>query len=292
MSEIEKILLMRDQRGIASKVSKELPLHNLSEIAKKLSSKKGKVLIATGFMINQKQETDGPPGAIFLGRGLHKLGFDVIFLSNHDCREMLKTIVEFNSVFIDFPVFDLNESIPFSNEILHRYTPTCLIAIECLGLGKSGRYHTSRGIDITAVTPKIDTLFNSAKETQIYTVGIGDGGNEIGFGNIETDTLTGICFDPSTVKTSALIVSSVSNWGAYGLIAELSLIKNENLLPRVEEEERVLKHLVKMGAVDGMSGKNTVQVDGLNLEENSRCLTELHRQLEALRRSSTNSVQK
>jgi hypothetical protein len=67
----------------------------------------------------------------------------------------------------------------------------------------------------------------------------------------------------------------VSNWGGYGLVASLSKLKNQNLLPSVEEEQEILKRTVELGAVDGMSGKNELTVDLFTMEENSQTIVEL-----------------
>ena len=109
-------------------------------------------------------------------------------------------------------------------------------------------------------------------------MGIGDGGNEIGMGNfinkiIETPTLVKY---PSITKTTFSIISSVSNWGGYGLVAALSKIVGKNLLISVEEEIELINTLVDLGAVDGFSGESKYKVDGFNLHDNSFALVNLH----------------
>uniref|UniRef100_UPI0026202E58 glutamate cyclase domain-containing protein n=1 Tax=Thermococcus sp. TaxID=35749 RepID=UPI0026202E58 len=63
-------------------------------------------------------------------------------------------------------------------------------------------------------------------------------------------------------ETDELVVSAVSNWGAYGLVAELSLKTEKNLL-KGWEEEFVVRVLVKAGLIDGVSKKREVSVDGI-----------------------------
>ncbi|HJO92413.1 MAG TPA: DUF4392 domain-containing protein [Victivallales bacterium] len=276
MGIIENILVRNDKRGIVSKISNYLPGDYLSKIAEKLLNNKGALIIATGFLINHKQETDGPIGALFLGKSLNYLGYDVVFVSNNECIRILKEIVDFNAKFIDYPICDYNESLNYSNELINNIKPSCMISIECRGAGESGRYLTSKGVDISLDTPCVDTLFQIAYKKNIYTLGIGDGGNEIGFGNIESFLLEEICIEPSRIKTTDLIVSSISNWGAYGLIYELSLIIGKNLLPGVEEEYKAIENLVNAGGIDGMLEKNTPTVDGFTVDKNSNCLIELH----------------
>lgn len=71
---------------------------------------------------------------------------------------------------------------------------------------------------------KIDYEFNS----QIASIGIGDGGNELGMGKIislikSSDIPNGDVI-ACTVPTDHLIVSSVSNWGAYALVAAVVVL--------------------------------------------------------------------
>ncbi|MCP4178562.1 MAG: DUF4392 domain-containing protein [bacterium] len=278
MGVIEDILIKYDSRGIVSKISNELPDNNLRKITEKLLLNKGTIIITTGFLIKQKQETDGPVGALFLGKCLTHLGYNIVFVSNTECSRILQEIADFNADFIDYPICDYKKSLTYSNDIIDRFIPVSIISIECRGAGISGRYLTSKGVDVSTETPCVDTLFQLAYEKNIYTIGIGDGGNEIGFGNVDSSALDEVCIEPSLVKTTDLIVSSISNWGAYGLIYELSLTFGENLLPSVEEENKLIEDLVETGAIDGMSEKTTPTVDGFSVAENSCCLIELHKE--------------
>ena len=72
------------------------------------------------------------------------------------------------------------------------------------------------------------------------------------------------------------MISSVSNWGGYGLAASMSKLSGRNLLPSIEAEQDLVRRTVDLGAVDGMSAKQEYKVDGFTLEENSRALQRLH----------------
>ena len=111
-----------------------------------------------------------------------------------------------------------------------------------LGFSRHGTYLNCRGIDISAHTAKIDYLFTekSACETFFHnyyqsrlnqrnthtfympatlSIGIGDGGNEIGMGNItrvlpNMHTLHPMLpVDPCVTTADHIIVASTSNWG-------------------------------------------------------------------------------
>jgi hypothetical protein len=72
------------------------------------------------------------------------------------------------------------------------------------------------------------------------------------------------------VSTDHLIVSGISNWGAYGLAAGVALLRGQKLEPGLFDPERerdLLRVMVEQGPlVDGLSGKPTVSVDGLSFE--------------------------
>ena len=82
--------------------------------------------------------------------------------------------------------------------------------------------------------------------------------------------------DPAVTKADRLIISSVSNWGGYGLVAALSRFAGRNLLPTIDGETKVIQKSVDMGAVDGTTGERKYYVDGFTTEENGELLARLH----------------
>jgi len=290
---IKQIITQWDQRGVISKIHQVygpetseqlLPSLSLKSIAKILLQDCRTIVIVTGFLVNQRQETDGPPGAIFLGQCLNKLGKRIVYVSNPQCISMLDHSLDFHAELIDFPVVSEEKSIEIAERILTDFRPDCLISIECCGRNAAGQYLNMNKKDISEVTPKIDTLFLSvdskARQSEKtnsssvqLTIGIGDGGNEIGFGLLNHEQLSK---DFSVIPADALILSTVSNWGAYGLIAMLSLLDKKDYLPKPEAEALLIHHLVQLGAVDGFSGKQEAKVDGFELEQSGRILEALH----------------
>jgi hypothetical protein len=81
--------------------------------------------------------------------------------------------------------------------------------------------------------------------------------------------------DPALTPVSKLVIASVSNWGAYGLVTALSQLVRRNLLPSVEWEKEIIKELVARGAVDGVSGERKYAVDGFDIEQNAWALAKL-----------------
>jgi hypothetical protein len=106
---------------------------------------------------------------------------------------------------------------------------------------------------------------------------VGDGGNEIGMGNVaeEVTNVDSLVKKACVTSVTELILSSVSNWGGYGLVASLSKLSGKNLMPTVEEDMDLIKKTVDLGAVDGMSNSQEYKVDGFTLEENAVTITQL-----------------
>jgi hypothetical protein len=133
-----------------------------------------------------------------------------------------------------------------------------------------------RGLDISAYQSPVHKLFEYTlyDEPSITTIGIGDGGNEIGMGKIPWHVIRrnipngGLI--ACRVPTDHLIVAGVSNWGAYGLAAGVSVLRGAKLpheLFDAERERELLRIMVEQGPlVDGVSAKPRVSVDGLPFE--------------------------
>jgi hypothetical protein len=67
-----------------------------------------------------------------------------------------------------------------ADQLLDRARPKALVAIERPGANEHGRYHAAKGFDFSEHCAKVDVLFERAKARGILTIGIGDGGNELG----------------------------------------------------------------------------------------------------------------
>jgi hypothetical protein len=106
------------------------------------------------------------------------------------------------------------------------------------------------------------------------TIGVGDGGNEIGMGKVSWDVIQRNiprgAIIACRVPTDYLIVAGVSNWGAYALSAGVALLRG--VAPPaewfdVEKDRAILAEMVEHGPlVDGVKGHPAVSVDGLEFE--------------------------
>jgi hypothetical protein len=272
---IEDIILDRDRRGI-SKLRPYVPADFCDQAASLVLEHPGTAAIITGFYILDAGavETDGPPGAVVIGNALESLGYNVVYVTDRYAAPLMEGIKGDKAGVIDFPIADPATSENYAKEMLTNLNPSIVISIERCGLTDEGLFRNMRGRDITPFNARTDYMITNHP----YTVGIGDGGNEIGMGNLakEVPTVPSLVQKPCITKVSRLVLASVSNWGGYGLAASLSKLSGKNLLPSIEEDQELIRRTVDMGAVDGMSAKQEYKVDGFTLEENSQTLKQLH----------------
>ena len=279
ISKIEDIVLQDDIRGMTA-LKPHMRENYIERCADLLLEHPGKVFIVTGFyiMLAKATETDGPPGAVAIGNALSKLGNEVAYITDELSLEVVRSIADHEV--IEFPITNHFESAKFANELVQEHSPSALVAIERAGLVGDGTYRNFRGVDFTPYNAKIDHLFDQHP----YSVGIGDGGNEIGMGNLQNVIPTidheFLPKNPCVTTTTELIIASCSNWGGYGLIAALSLKNGVNLLPSVEDAKQMVRKIVAVGAVEGMSGESKEWVDNRDLESDSSCIRDLHGLLE------------
>ena len=277
---IEDIILDRDRRGI-SHLRPYLPADYATQAAQLILDNPGTALIVTGFYILDAgmAETDGPPGAVVIGGALNDLGYNVVHVTDKYASGIMDQTGGDYSRVVEFPITDDDSSRKFAADLLAEMNPSVLIAIERCGLTSEGKYRNMRGRDISDHNARIDHIFDS----NVPSVGIGDGGNEIGMGNLaaEVPLVESLVKLPCVTRTTNLMLASVSNWGGYGLATALSELSGSNLLPSIEEEQALVKKTVDLGAVDGMSAKQEYKVDGFTLAENSQTLQALHDYLSA-----------
>jgi hypothetical protein len=277
--------------------------------------------IVTGFYIPHAVppcgETDGPLGVLFLARALVPLGMRVVLATDAFCVRALEVGLQSCGLERTVPLITLpspgeRESaseVDYWSAFARRAGPlTHLVAVERVGPSHTpaslaghpdaaGRFqqevlpehfdrcHSMRGRDITDFMSPAHRLFEAAarQTPPITTIGIGDGGNEIGMGKLPWDLIRrniprgGLV--ACRVPADHLIVCGVSNWGAYGLAAGVRLLRGRPPEPElfdVERERELLRRMVEQGPlVDGVMGQPSVSVDGLTFERYAEPLRRL-----------------
>lgn len=266
--QIEDIILQHSARGM-DKLRPYLADSFCQNAAQAiLSWPRGAVLLTTGFYVAGYAETDGPAGTVTLALALQKLGFRAVIVTDTLCRGF------FECKDLETVYMRPEDGWSFCRRLLDRYRPVGLISVERCGKNGDGDYANMRGVSIRTHTAPVDRLFELA-HGEIPTVGIGDGGNEIGMGCLQAQIRQELGLNPCHVPVDHLIIATVSNWGAYGLTACLSRQSGLPLLPARGEVETYLRRTVAMGSVDGLSGRAECRVDGFPLHVELDILEEL-----------------
>ena len=249
----EEIILSHSHRGMDI-LKDYLPLRFVRRAARRINElPRGKVLITTGFYVDGHPETDGPAGTFVLASALRQIGFEPVIITDSVCSNLFADTGHAT-------LFCENDFVP--EEILNSVDPVSLISVERCGINTDGVYANMLGADISEHTAPVDRLFKTAMNAGIYTVGIGDGGNEIGMGNLRDVISCKLNISSCIVETSDLIIADVSNWGAYALCAELGILNGKKLLPEYKYIMSFMERMVDSGYIDGVTRQHTATEDG------------------------------
>ena len=171
-----------------------------------------------------------------------------------------------------------------------RYSPAALIFTERLGPNRQGIIHGSTGISGFLPMVDLSPILTEATERKVVSIGIGDAGNEIGFGRIfnavrEIQEPGAVCRCScgdgmaTVAATDVLVVASVSNWGAYAIDACLAhLLGREDLPQSPKMAERVIQACFDGGGYEAVFCTQRYLVDGI-AGETSIGLTQILREM-------------
>jgi len=243
-------------------------------------------------------ETDGPIGAAILARATALgLGARTVILTEPELVDMtaatcraagLNVLAEADLAraprpphprfpychVLPFPIDDA-AAIGEARRLFDAYAPKALVSVEKNGPNRKGVYHMVHGPDDSDCVAKAGRLFDEAARRGVVTIGIGDRGNEIGFGAIEAVPRALLPFgaactcpcgagvvDATTVDV--LVTAAVSNWGAAAIAACLAtLLDRAEVLHDAATESRLLHAAIAAGGVDGMSCRPVPSTDGM-----------------------------
>lgn len=241
-------------------------------------------------------ETDGPLGLAGLARalGLGWGAWPIVVTEARSEEPVSATLVAAGVSVLDEGLARVRPTtatlVPFTTdpsgaerharELLDRYAPAAVIAIEKTSPNRAGVIHSVTGKAWTPAVEfaRVEFVIAEARRRGILTIGVGDMGNEMGFGLIEqtvrkTVARADVCQCPcgqgmaSAVTTDVLVPASVSNWGAYGIEAGLAIIQERpDLFHDAETERGMLRACAAAGAVDGLTSRQILAVDGTSAE--------------------------
>lgn len=256
-----------------------------------------RVLIVTGagtLPLLPRGENDGPVGAAVIARVLAEgLGAVPIYVTEEHhqlpvvmCSEAIGLPVRALDITLSMGVGSAAVTAPteqqqvssWAHELFDRHRPAALISIERLGPNRAGIIHGSTGL--AGWSPQVDLtpVVEEARARGVFSVGIGDAGNEIGFGRIypavqEIQPHGRVCQCPcgqgmaTTIATDALIVAAVSNWGAYGLEAAIARVIGRAELPHSPRTAgRMIQACLDAGGLEALHCTRRWLVDGVDAD--------------------------
>lgn len=249
-------------------------------------------------------ETDGPLGTAVLAKRIREISSAIpIIITEHSLVEPIAKVVQASGLSVvtveqaKAAQAKANQGptsvacvLPFTEDdskaeseakvLMDMFSPKMLFCIEKAGFNDKGIYHNMRGHDYSAGRARIDYLVFEAQKRQVLTVGIGDGGNEIGMGCVLDAVKEHVKYGAAcqcgcgsgmatTTKTDILLTASVSNWACYAICAALALKCGKASLAHAPADElRMLNTAVQAGMVDGATGKAETSVDNFTVEAN------------------------
>ncbi len=239
--------------------------------------------VVTGFYIPSAKppafETDGPLGAAFLCRALEPLDVQVLTLG----------AAPISNAFRALNISMTSED--YRSDLEDFFGDSHFVGLERAGPARDGHYYSMRGIKCASpyACDEFESHFTTKRQRGVVTIGIGDGGNEIGMGKIPHDTIVKNIPNGDLihcrVPTDHLIVAGVSNWGAYALAAGVYVLRGVKPpadLFDPDRERAILEVMVREGPlVDGVTGKQTATVDGLTWDEYAKPLIRIREILES-----------
>ncbi len=324
-SQLEKLLLavQKDagERGL-SRLEDNLISRTKGDFENACASfaKGAGVVIFTGFFIPTATpaapETDGPLGALFIARTLLSLGRKVAITCEKNCLPafevslqhlglgdkiaLIESPIEASADYAKSFLSQLKEKIGDISHFIaiEKCGPSHLLAsipeqnisafLDSTDVSSRGKILTMSGKDITPYTAPVHLLFdaNFCNANNIIGIGIGDGGNEIGMGNIPWKVIAANIHNGAKIACATtvdyLIVAGVSNWGGYALGSGLLLNADRPSLSSLDSETEleILELMVKQGGlVDGRLGQRIASVDGIDWSTHASVIESLAKTL-------------
>lgn len=273
---------------LRKKIGEPLTYHAAKGLATALAEKNSCAVIGTGFLISPsfKPESDGPIGAALLARSLDLYGAKPVIVSPQGAVSALAAAcaaAELNVYYDTETSFKVPHSVALISypaeaqaagkmaaDIIRDWKPKAMICIELPGQNEAGLYHSAFGRQLADWVVPVDSLMDEVRKSGGFTVGIGDLGNEAGMGNTQPEIKTTIPFGDKDVATiiesDAPIMSTISDFGTYGLIACLSAVTGMDLLHDARMQEHVTRAAILNGAVEGIHGNPKPCIDLVDIK--------------------------
>lgn len=249
-----------------------------------------RVGLITGFFVPRGDvaapETDGPVGTVLLAAALAACGVPARIAVDTPCADAVRVAVEAagGGVAVDEVGVDDPAGLERLTETWRKAGLSHVVAIERCGRSTGGPPRNMRGVDVSPWTAPLDDLFLGGPWAKLA---VGDGGNEIGMGKLPAGLIARTVPNGAEIACATscdhLVVAGVSNWGAYGLMAALAVLRADwrPSMARFLTAERDLSVTCaivdKAGAVDGVTARREATVDGFGPDIHGALIDELGR---------------
>jgi hypothetical protein len=244
-------------------------------------------------------ETDSPTGIASLARALcFGLGARPVYVGNEkELGPVIAAGVAAGITVLDRESVEVYKrkntalSVPFplgergarekALKILDEFKPAAIVGVEKHAPNIVGVWHSAAGQATDPATqPHVHHIVDEGKKRGVFSVGIGDGGNEIGYGLIREEanevfaqTYGETCQcgcgggEATACATDVLVSAAVSNWGAYGVSAMLAyMLEDPFILQDADTERRMVEAMAQAGAVEATYALSIPWVDGTSPE--------------------------
>ena len=250
---------------------------DLFHAARWLKSGGHKAMVVTGFYIPQAErpaaESDGPAGAVELCEALRAIGSDAWLISDEPCAPVIRAgassrLPEDHVAIAPADAQHFDQWIDAMRGLVDHHGIDTIIYIERVGPARDGNPRNMRGFDIDRWTAPLSRLTGLG----LHVIGIGDGGNEIGMGRLDSIVIEDVVEHGEriacTVPADELIVSGTSNWGGHALVCAMYAMGCRRAAPLLDIawHRAVLADVARAGGLDGVTMRNTPTVDGLSEE--------------------------
>lgn len=249
-----------------------------------------KVGLITGFFVPRGDvaapETDGPVGTALLAASLAACGVPARIAVDTPCAAAVRAAVTASGGNVTVDEVEGNDQAGI-RILAGQWAEAGLshiIAIERCGPAADGKPYNMRGVDVSPWTAPLDQLFLSGAWQKLA---VGDGGNEIGMGKLPAGLIARTVPNGASIACVTpcdhLVVAGVSNWGAYGLMAALAVLRSDwsSTIARfltAERDAAVTRATVDLaGAVDGVTARSEATVDGFGADVHGRVIDDLRR---------------
>ena len=233
-------------------------------------------------------ESDGPPGAAVLARMLY-WGYSAVpvyvseqmhagpIIASSEAADVMIGTVEHaidrrhGGALITGPTV-ASEVDAWATDILDKYKPKLLIATEKLSPAADGIVYNATGQPKTPDSgiTELSPLVTAATAAGVPSIGIGDHGNEIGFGRIAEDVrriMPAGEINAATVATDILLPTMMSNWGCSGIAAVCAfMLGRADLMHTAANEEAIVRACLAAGGLEAHWCTKRFIVDGADGE--------------------------